>query len=503
MANHASHAALPYPIKGARYTILVPYLDADGDPTDPTTPDTEISEDDGAATDTAEEVASPKNSVGMLTLTGAELDCSCASVAAKAASGPKTTIATLYPRVLATVGTGTLSAGSAGGGTLGTLLPYDVTGCFIKTTGGTGGGGTGGANNQVRKIVTYNTGTGAFTVTPDWETTPSTDTTYEVLLPEGVTLGMLRALNPATAGRTVVVDASGLVDANAVKVGPTGSGTAQTARDLGGTLGAAGAGLTAVPWNAAWDAEVQSECDDALQALGFTTTVSGRIDAAVSSRMATFTLPTNFSALLINASGHVSRVTLADTLTTYTGNTVQTGDAFARLGAPAGASVSADIAAVKGDTAATLADTGTDGVVVAAASKTGYALSSAGVQAIWDALSSALTTVGSIGKRLVDYLTGDVYARVGAPAGASIAADIDALPTAAENAAALLDLSNGVETSITPRQALRLILAASAGKLSGAATTTIVIRNVGDSKDRITATVDASGNRTAVTTDGT
>jgi hypothetical protein len=54
--------------------------------------------------------------------------------------------------------------------------------------------------------------------------------------------------------------------------------------------------------------------------------------------------------------------------------TAQTGDAYARLGAPAGASIAADIAAVKVDTAATLADTGTDGVVVAAASKTGYAL---------------------------------------------------------------------------------------------------------------------------------
>lgn len=36
-------------------------------------------------------------------------------------------------------------------------------------------------------------------------------------------------------------------------------------------------------------------------------------------------------------------VNLVNTLTTYTGNTPQTGDAFARLGAPAGASVSADI----------------------------------------------------------------------------------------------------------------------------------------------------------------
>jgi hypothetical protein len=79
------------------------------------------------------------------------------------------------------------------------------------------------------------------------------------------------------------------------------------------------------------------------------------------------------------------------------------------------------------DIDAILADTGTDGVVVAAGSKTGYTLSAAGVQAIWDALSSALTTVGSIGKRLVDYLTGDIFARIGAPAGASVSADVAAV----------------------------------------------------------------------------
>jgi hypothetical protein len=32
------------------------------------------------------------------------------------------------------------------------------------------------------------------------------------------------------------------------------------------TLGVAGAGLTAVPWNTAWEAKVQSECDDAITA---------------------------------------------------------------------------------------------------------------------------------------------------------------------------------------------------------------------------------------------
>jgi len=39
-------------------------------------------------------------------------------------------------------------------------------------------------------------------------------------------------------------------------------------------------------------------------------------------------------------------IRLVDTLTTYTGNTVQTGDNFARIGAPVGASISADLADV-------------------------------------------------------------------------------------------------------------------------------------------------------------
>ena len=36
--------------------------------------------------------------------------------------------------------------------------------------------------------------------------------------------------------------------------------------DIKTQTGTAGAGLTAIPWNAAWDAEVQSECDDAITA---------------------------------------------------------------------------------------------------------------------------------------------------------------------------------------------------------------------------------------------
>jgi hypothetical protein len=68
-------------------------------------------------------------------------------------------------------------------------------------------------------------------------------------------------------------------------------------------------------------------------------------------------------------------------------------------------------------------------------------------------------------------------------------------------ATTLLDLSNGIETSLTVREGLRLIVAALAGKVSGAATTTVTIRNYGDDKNRITATVDAYGNRSSITTD--
>jgi hypothetical protein len=59
-----------------------------------------------------------------------------------------------------------------------------------------------------------------------------------------------------------------------------------------------------------------------------------------------------------------------------------------------------------------------------------------------------------------------------------------------------------VETGLTLRQALRLVTAATAGKISGGGTATITIRNaVADGADRIVATVDTDGNRTAITYD--
>lgn len=107
------------------------------------------------------------------------------------------------------------------------------------------------------------------------------------------------------------------------------------------------------------------------------------------------------------------------------------------------------------------------------------------------ATSSALSTVAGY----IDTEVAAIKAKTdNLPAAPASTGDVTGVPDA------LLDSEN-VESGLTVREALRLIAAALAGKLSGAATTTITIRNTADSKNRITATVDSDGNRSAVTYD--
>lgn len=127
--------------------------------------------------------------------------------------------------------------------------------------------------------------------------------------------------------------------------------------------------------------------------------------------------------------------------------------------------------------------------------------------AVWDEDATAHQTQGTFGQAIGDPAadTNTIYKAVVTDAtGATVGVDVAALPTAAANATALLDSADAIETGLTPRGALRLTASATAGKMSGAGTGTEVFRNaVQDSKNRITATVDASGNRTAITTDAT
>lgn len=224
---------------------------------------------------------------------------------------------------------------------------------------------------------------------------------------------------PATSGRSMVVDAAGLVDANTVKVGPTGSGTAQTAGDIMADTN-----------------DIQARLPAAL--------VSGRMDASV-------------GAMAANV---MTAAAAAADLTTE----LQTGLA----------------------TAASLATT--DGKV--------------------DAINAKTTNLPSdpADESLIIAATDAIMSRLGAPAGASVSADIAAIaavsaPTANQNADALLDRVDGIETGFTLRQVMRLVSAVLAGKASGLDSNTAVYRDLGDTKNRIVSTVDGEGNRTDVVKD--
>jgi hypothetical protein len=100
-----------------------------------------------------------------------------------------------------------------------------------------------------------------------------------------------------------------------------------------------------------------------------------------------------------------------------------------------------------------------------------------------------------------------ILAILGTPADTDIATDIANIsaggaPTADQNADALLDRADAIETGVTVRQAMRGSLAVLFGKASGGGSGTETFRNaVADSKDRVVSTNDSFGNRTAVTTD--
>jgi len=158
-------------------------------------------------------------------------------------------------------------------------------------------------------------------------------------------------------------------------------------------IGAGGAGLTAVPWNAAWDAEIQSEVDDALvvQRLDELLAADSDIDGAAPPAVGSV-----FHELLTKTAGSFTYDQATDSLEAIRDKAID---------------VETDTQDIQGRLPAALVGGRMDSNAQVVADKTGYALSAAGVQAIWDALTSALTTVGSIGKLLVDRIDAAVSSR--------------------------------------------------------------------------------------------
>jgi hypothetical protein len=120
------------------------------------------------------------------------------------------------------------------------------------------------------------------------------------------------------------------------------------------------------------------------------------------------------------------------------------------------------------------------------------------------ALGSSQASVTSLGVSVAAISADGVSIAVGGIADDSFSANsltAAAIATDAgqEIADAYLDRANAIETGITPRQAHRIEVAGAAGVVSGADTTTVLVKNPAGAKTRVTATVDADGNRSAIT----
>ena len=132
---------------------------------------------------------------------------------------------------------------------------------------------------------------------------------------------------------------------------------------------------------------------------------------------------------------------------------------------------------------------------------TGDLLTSANVgDAVWSAMAAANNSPGSMGERLnAAGSSGDPWgtplpgAYVPGTAGHILGNLLETTPDE------ILDAVDGVETGVTLRQGLRALLASLTGKATGGGTNTIAFRDPADTTDRVTLTVDESGNRSNVT----
>lgn len=119
------------------------------------------------------------------------------------------------------------------------------------------------------------------------------------------------------------------------------------------------------------------------------------------------------------------------------------------------------------------------------------------VGSVTGAVGSVTGSVGSVTGAVGSVAAGGITA-------ASIATnaiDADALATDA-----VTEITNGVwakviEGAVTATEMVRGFASVLLSKASGLETTSATYRDIGDTKDRVTATVDASGNRTAITRD--
>lgn len=223
-------------------------------------------------------------------------------------------------------------------------------------------------------------------------TIPAVNVTGVPLIDLKYTLG---TISPATAGSVRTDAVTGAVGS---VTGAVGSVTAAV------TVGTISAGVITAASIAADAITAAKVADGTIDAATFAT---GAINAAAIAADAITDAKVASDVTIASVTGAVGSVTGA--VGSVTGNV--------------GGNVVGSVASV---TAGVTVTTNND--------KTGYGLSAAAVQAVWDALTSALTTVGSIGKRIADNLDAAISSRSTFAGGAvaSVTADVGITQGAAD-----------------------------------------------------------------------
>jgi hypothetical protein len=176
--------ALPYPVYGVPWVQPVIILDADGDFVSGAAGlDSEVSKNfDTPADCTNESTEVASSGRYYLILTGSEMTADVVDATIKTSTvGAKSTPISLFPRKLVSLRSGTAAGGAAGSITLdsgASAIDDAYNGCLVV--------GTLDGNVEARIISDYNGSTKVATVVPDWVTTPDSDDTFVIYLPEGM-----------------------------------------------------------------------------------------------------------------------------------------------------------------------------------------------------------------------------------------------------------------------------------------------------------------------------
>lgn len=257
---------------------------------------------------------------------------------------------------------GTAQAGSSSSLTLrsgASAVDEFYRGAIIRIYGGTGAG-------QSRRINGYVGSTKVATTAPTWATAPDNTSTYSI--------------QPSLVPN---VDGSGSIVSVSAVSGSVGSVTA--AVDI------SAAGLAAI-WNRLTSALTTSGSIGKL--------LVDNVNATISSRLASASITLTGGLVDVNDKTGFSlgASAITDFWATLTSALTTSGSIGKLLVDNINATISSRLASANISLSGGAVTVGTN------SDKTGYALSTAGTQAIWDKATSALTTSGSIGKWILDKL---------------------------------------------------------------------------------------------------